>query len=602
MFRKSLYGFPLLFLLLSCAPPREDLEGPGELSLPELQDQPVAAYTLRWRDESGAELLPLRLLIESEGGQELLELAESEREIQLQLPQIELRLTLFRDRDDDAHFDACPFPAEPSHMEQADNFDNLFAQLKLQPRPGGEAELLLKRRLCGPGDLETGLSGVLQLPEEAPSAPLLLSLTPQEESDLQPFLIPLFPQGIQGVVPFELTELLPGAYQLNFFLDEDGDGLPSACGGELGGADRYFASLGSFEIRSGLIRALPEPLKLEPLLDCDETFTGIQGEIQAPVGDEGQLYISLSSQGEASEQLLALGERLPRRFTLTGLQEGRWSLLLWLDRDGDARFSPCDGLQAGLDRAYLYRELELLPGELLDVGILNLESRNCPGILTGLQGQLLAERELGPEGSGRPVRIALYPEEEGEARNLLLFENHWELAENTPFTQVGEVSPGAYWARIYLDTDRDGRFLSCETAAFKDRSSTELFFLEIVEGEMSDIGAWRLPSSSCSVPRAEVLPIFDLEAINILPPSLRFYIEERGGWSDDRALSEERRLILAPGDFRIIAYLEAGSIWESWSCDREGPEQPIAEIGLSLSEEQVQIEMPISFSHCLGSP
>jgi hypothetical protein len=178
-------------------------------------------------------------------------------------------------------------------------------------------------------------------------------------------------------------------------------------------------------------------------------------------------------------------------------------------------------------------------------------------------------------GSGRPVRLELYPgDEHGERRSVPLFDSHTQLARMADadgfvrFTAAPGLPPGHYRARLYLDTDRDGTYASCRDAAFADRASSGLFPLEVRAGELIELGDHEIASEGCPVPVVAVEPTIELaEEVPGAEGDLWLRMVEAGGWSRDVRLRGRTTLLdlpfaaprlgeLAPGVWRLTAWLD----------------------------------------------
>jgi hypothetical protein len=283
---------------------------------------------------------------------------------------------------------------------------------------------------------------------------------------------------------------------------------------------------------------------------------------------------------------------------VSGLPEGEWRLAVWLDRDDDDQFGPCGGLRAGLDTVYVQVDVEVSEGALTDLGELTLIEGECePGEVTGVRGSLRAPRSPGSVGSGRPIRLELYPVAEGaERRSLLLFENHRSVdPQGMPFVAI-DVPPGTYRGQIYLDTDRDGDFTSCLDAPFADRASTEIFPVEVGDDGLTDLGDFEPQLLDCEVPDTAVTPTVlghALEGIDAAGP-LRLWIVEAGGWQQDRQLDRRfdpegvamapARISLAPGAYHIVAYLDLDDDAQYGTCEDAGADVFSAEVEIVLDD------------------
>lgn len=524
----------------------------------------------------------------------------------------EYRVVAFHDRGGDDVFDGCPFPHEPGHTTGADAFDNVHGVYE-GPVDEAAIEVRVERHICGPGDLATGLRGRVVPPEGAhlEGVAIHLLLTPlsrrmatdEPEPMRSPLQVPLLPQGLTDAVDFELGQLVPGDYALTLFADEDGDGKPTPCGPGIGGGDRHLATVMRFEVVAGERRPLEADLRLETPEGCPDTLTGVRGELRldnvlvAAMADDPSLTEPLGVLAgpvrlalfDAADATVATMELLPgldakaRAFTVSGLPPGEWRIALWLDRDDDGQFGPCGGLPAGLDTVYVQSDVEIRDGALSDLDELVLAEGECePGLITGLRGRVRAPTEGGSVGSGRPVRLELYPVADGaERRSVLLFENHGALPDEPASFVAVDVPPGEYRGRVYVDTDRDGDFTSCADAPFADRATTEVFTVQVGVDGLTDVGALDPVLLGCEVPDAAVTPrilgdaLAELDAVG----PLRLWIEEAGGWHQDRQLDRRfdaqsaamapPRISLAPGDYRLVAYLDLDDDARYGACGDE---------------------------------
>lgn len=567
------------------------------------------------------------------------------------------RVRVYLDRDADAVFDGCPFPPSAEDTERADDYDNVFgvSEAVFGGRGGGPVRVRVERHICGPGDPATGLRGEVGPPEgeDLEGSPVILELVPLVDREMQvhspqtadldsapdvraTLRIPLFPAGLATVRPFDIGELLPGRYRLTIFADADGDRLPSPCGSGVGGGDRHLVRLEPVEIVAGERRPLEPAIRLESLPDCPAELTGVRGRLDLSPGlrtllDEGEpdpmadagavlagevrLALMQPTDGgtvlDGVRVLPALEARaLPHPFTVSGLPPGTWRLVLYLDRDGDGRFGPCGGLDGGFDMVYAVRDgVTIRERRLSDLGAVALErAGDCDPEAAGLRGYLNVDVEAGAVGSGRPVRLELYPGDEGgERRSLVLFENHRTLRDLAdedgfaPFTATPGIPPGPYQARIYVDTDRDGTFASCLDAPFADRAATPLFPLTIEPGRLVDVGRHAVATlEGCPVPDVRVEPTIALaEGVApgaFEPGALRLHLVEQGGFSDDRRLlgrvdgSElpyEADPVdeMAPGIWRLTAYVDRDGDGALTPCGEAEPDPVAGEVEIVLDEE-----------------
>lgn len=559
------------------------------------------------------------------------------------LPAGGYEITVFFDRDDDDQHDGCPWPPAPSHPSIADQLDNLYARGTAQIGGEGAAlDLILERHICGPGEEATGLTGTLTPPEgvslEAPVGLYLVPLPSEEAapvggtaedgiptSDSSALYIPLFPRGLASGQRFSIGQLLPGRYRLTAFEDTDLDGQPTPCGDGVGGGDRHVTTLDEIVISPGQRLSLGPALTLSAADGCPDQLTGLAGSValnamlqqaleeeQMARSAELDLYTALRSSEVRLALLNAAGapvldvdlfdrlgdQPLPRPFTVTGLPEGVWRLVIYLDADRDGLFSPCGGLSSGLDRIYVQLDrAQIIEGEITELDEIALAMPDdCPTTARGITGQLIFDREEGAVGSGRPIRLELIPQGgAGERRNLLIFENHQTVLQTAQpvedtggyrFTVAGDLPAGQYQARFYIDTNWDGVYSSCLVNRFGDRASAAYpEIVEITEGEISDLGVIHVArevgpqGEICQVPRFEIQPSlrWDLERFEPFEATaLRVYIQELGGWQADLQLAPDLSALtfpwspsglrepqaaepgLAPGIYTLTFYVDQG--------------------------------------------
>lgn len=564
----------------------------------------------------------LRLLMEEENTDQTVDrwLADDVQEwplvIELEsLPPGPIRLTVYRDRDENESYDPCPFPPDPKDPEIADTIDNISGEVLVRSAAQREAVIELRRSICGPGEPSTGIAGELTFPPVAdmdPEVPIIAELIPVGEDEQgkgegpMGLRIPLFPHGVahwDEPVSFSIGELLPGQYRLVVFTDDDGDGQPSPCGPNLGGGDRLVGALDAIEITRGEVTTLAEAIVLMAK-ECPRIETGVTGvlsideqyaemaadpQLDAPLGALRGPVIATVTRVDGSEETVSwrimesIWDRpLPHMFTLTGLSSGVWQLRVFLDRDEDGRYTPCEGLGAGLDAVHaLVEEVEILAGELVDVGELRLGVERCADEMpTGVSGRILLETEEGAVGSGRPVRLDLYPDDDrNEQVSVQLVENHWEADGEAAFSHT--VAPGRYRALVYVDSNRDGEFTDCMSAPFGDRAVSMAIPLNVLPGQLVDLGELPVSTIGCPIPETEVRPIL---AIPIRGPGLTFddlriHLVEDGGWMQEMPVIAQGgigRVVLpamrlAPGQYRMTATLMNVRPMPPVGCERPVP-------------------------------
>lgn len=531
------------------------------------------------------------------------------------------RVTVYYDRAGDGALDDCPFPPSPADTADPDRYDNLQGAVRVRVEDGGEATVALERRICGPGERNTGITGAVRAPAGVTldDQPVLLLLDPVVPEQVAAdagvvfaparVIVPLFPAGFAAVGHFEIGELVPGTYRMTFFADGDRDGQPTPCGAGVGGGDRYAVTVPApITVVAGQRVALPVDPVLVADPGCADALTGVRFSVELADGSvpEGPLRMALSSE-EGGEPIvmtrLADGWAGPRAFTVSGLPAGYWRLLVWLDRDDDGAFLPCGGIAAGLDRVYAIGEVRIRDGEITTVGEpLQLVATGCDEVeMTQLTGVLWLPAEEGPVGSGRPVRLELLPvDDTGERRSILLFDNHRQVpAAPAPFAR-GVVAPtGRYVVRIYLDSDGDGGLTPCTEDPYGDRAAAPEFVVVLGDEPVVDLGERSLPDLGCEVPPASLRPRIRVapglveQVLGDVP--LRVRIEEWGGWTSDRPLTrpdaltdagfEAPAIRLAPGQFSVTVYFDSDHD-EAFSGCRDRETDPLfARVDLALTAE-----------------
>lgn len=545
-------------------------------------------------------------------------------------------LRVFQDRDGDGRWTGCPFPPRPEHVQAADSWDNIFGEVDARVFRGGAAEVRLDRRICGPGQPETGVRGTIQTVDGGllDGAPIYMRV---ESLDVQPDLnlgdgerapnqagltVPLLPGGLDATGAFAVGELLPGAHRLTFFVDGDGDLTPSPCTEQgLGGADRFVQVLESVQIVAGQRVAL-EPIVLAPRV-CPEVLTGISGSLRlsadleaaaaqdpeavAPWGVlDGTIRVGLFDDlGLRASTRIAASIRArtqPIPFTVTGVSPGRWRVVAWLDRDEDQRFSPCNAL-SGAEVVWASLVDVEIGEDVTPLGELELRASGCPP-LSGVYGTLTAQWEQGSAGSGRPVRVDLVGlDEGGERRSLPLFENHRELpvpdvGGQAPFAITGELNPGRYEATFYLDTDRDGVFESCRETPYGDRAAAQPIEIEVVDGQMLPVGdetTIELSTLDCLEQFTSIRPIVRLDELSerqrAASGALRMQLTERGGWGIDSQMVllfsgiegdvfESAQVRVAPGEYNVTVYADTSGDERFGACGDSAEDRVLARVDL----------------------
>jgi hypothetical protein len=613
---------------------------------------PAAGFTLSlaWADQDAVwPHAPLRLAFETPEGEVVRteDLGDAppksafERQVTAPAPG-RWRLRVYYDRDRDGVFAGCPYPPSPDDAERADRLDNVYGVVERVIDGAKVVTVELSRHVCGPGAPDTGYRGEVDPPAEANLAgvPVWVELDPTpmiraerfapqgadagaEPPAAGPLRIPLFPTGITGAAKFELGELLPGPYHATFYADEDGDGLPSACGAGVGGGDRFVASLDPPEVAAGQLASVGA-LHLTRAPGCPDALTGVKGRFDLPpalaadrklAAGAVRLAVVNPADGamviDSAEILPGVDARpLPHPFTVTGLPAGTWRLALYLDRDEDGLFGPCGGLAGGIDVVYALRDaVEVRDGYVTDLGDVELSrASECEPDAGALRGRVRLPSEPGAVGSGRPVRVDFYPgDEAGERRSVLVFENHVQIAAMADpdgyvrFTATPGIPPGHYQARIYLDTDRDGTYASCRDAPFADRASSPLFPVEVGPGGLIDVGDHDVALEGCPVPDVQLAPIVGvadgahLDGVG----ELRLELVEAGGWRHDIRLRGRVDLAdlpgapyaappldeLAPGVWHLTAYLDTQADMRFGACDDAAPDAVAGSVEVTLDQD-----------------
>ncbi len=530
----------------------------------------------------------------------------------------EYDVTVWLDRDGNGTLNGCPFPPQLKDAARPDAYENLVGMSKEVLGRGLERtlEIAVDRRTCGPGDAATGLSGTLDLPA-ALGGPLLLHLAPSARCDGTlrtdiPALtvgLPAVPEG--GRRDFSLGELLPGCFDLSFFADADADGLPTACTAVPGGGDRAVVRVLGFQLPAESRVALEADVRLVNAARCPSTLLGLHGTVS--FGDALQAALAggevgidvLAAPARISLTYLPTGDhqdwalpfaQVPATgsvpFTLTGLTPGPWDMTVYLDGDADRIFTPCGGLNGGVDAIFEQRlSLDVQPDGLTELGDVRLQ-RSAACAETGTELRLRPEIELedGPVGSGRPLRLELVPvDAAGERRSVLLFENHRALdarptGADGAWHMAIQAHPGTYQARIFVDTNRDGVFSSCEQDPFADRGTAEPVTVAVTGDGTLDFQDVVVRRLDCPVPDVAIGPTF-VPPVDLPAPAgqfLRFEIAEAGGWMQSYPLRqpvgsealpyEQAPIKLAPGNFELRAWLDGRADGAYDGCDGLRPE------------------------------
>ena len=541
-------------------------------------------------------------------------------------------MQVFVDEDADSVFDACPFPPRAIDTEQVDGIDRFSGEATLRVVPGGTGRVLVEQRICGPGAIATGVRGtVATLDGASVPGPIMLHLAPQPTvgdigAPVLPLRVLLHPDALSDPLEFSIGELPPGQYAVTAFADRDGDATPSPCepadSTQVGGGDVYLAGVRFVTIEAGARANLGDPFVLSPRT-CPEVLTGLTGTVtlppdlpadpdfDGPLGPvSGALRLawfpSINAEAVANTAILnSIDARpLPHAFTVTGVPTGVWRMVAWIDRDRDGSFTPCGGL-AGIDATWAQVEdVQVVDGEIRDLAPIVLQRNPCDAAAeTGLTGTLTVDVEPGAVGSGRPVRAELIPLNGDPPRSLQLADNHTALPPDGRFIASG-IPAGRYDVVVYVDTDRDGRLISCRQAEYADRAIARRDAVTVEAGRITALGEVVVQSEGCPVPRAELRPQFDFS--DRIPPEivadLRFNIRERGGWEMERRLRTRvspsvgtlftESLDLAPGDFRLTAWLDTVNNGVFDDCDAEDHDLVVARLDLSL-DENAAVRSPV---------
>lgn len=556
-------------------------------------------------------------------------------------------VTVFLDRNENGALDGCPFPPQLGDAARADTFENLVGQVEVALADTDEVELEVPvdRRTCGPGDAATGLTGTLELPEALGGA-LFARFTqstacgPASTEVRPPLTVSLGGEAGRGRLDFSLGELLPGCFDVDFFADTDADAHPTACDAVPAGGDRGVLRLNAVEITEGERRALPAPVMLAPA-DCPEALTGLRGAVGlgkallqsasngeiAPEMLQAHPRIALTAldSGETQDWPLAL-ETVPAEvaapFVIAGLAPGRYDAAVYLDGDADQVFSPCGGLNGGVDAIFEQRmAVEVVAEGLTDLGEVRLQrSPACAETDTEIRIRPDIELEEGPVGSGRPVRLELTPvDAQGERRSVLLFENHRDL-DSRPAGADGawhvavQVRPGRYQARLFVDTDRNGVYAPCTEDAFQDRQTAMPVEVVFGEGPMVDLDAVAVPALGCVVPDAAIGPEFVLApGVEATPPLfLRFEISEAGGWMEAFPRREpvpveslpyvQPPVKLAPGSYTLRAWLDPAADGLFDPCDAVAPDAWSGTTTFTLDAQTPAVRPRVELANACAAP
>jgi len=531
------------------------------------------------------------------------------------------------DRDGDARFEGCPFPPDVEAAIDPGRFENISAARE-GVVPGAPVTLTLSRRLCGPGRLETGLGGQLEVDAPVtqgvyfaflPSAACGASAAPGAAA----FTVVGFPVGVSQSQAFRLGELLPGCFDVTAFADEDGNLRPSPCAAASRGGDYRVAELGAVALRAGETTALGAPVSLVADPRCEAALTGermrlglASGALEgAPAGllapEQAPLRVRYVDALTGATDDLDVARRLTRDghltdLTVTGVAPGRYRRTVYLDLDLDGQLTTCGGLSTGADAfTHIADDVTIEAGSVRDAGELRLSrAEDCDDRRTRLTGALDLPVEAGALGSGRPLRVELIPTgAEGEPRGLLVATQHAlagvPLGEGgrrrVDFSRLEALASGDYLARAFVDFDRDGVARTCDVEAFGDRvvgAATRVRVPPRAPGEAAapiELGLWTLDALDCEVPRVTLRPQLSLapgaappsEVLGAAPLYAHLRLVEDGGWSVPAGAAALAApfpptlpaLALTPGRYRVVAWLEAEPSPQNEPCVRgEAPE------------------------------
>ena len=213
-----------------------------------------------------------------------LELYESSYELRFYLKRGELNLTSHAGSPEET---VCPIPISPRSPLIAQDVDPSFGRWRGVIQRDQTLEVNLTSQTCGPGDLNTQLSGTLSLPSALSTTAqdrLMLHLKP-ESLDIEdegrnlpsrsitfPLAPHLRPLDEIGVFSFSLNQIPEGTFSVQVFVDSDGDYLPTPCDLELRrGGDRWVAVHDNplRKITRGEREFMSTPWILNPVSTCD---------------------------------------------------------------------------------------------------------------------------------------------------------------------------------------------------------------------------------------------------------------------------------------------------------------------------------------------
>jgi len=529
------------------------------------------------------------------------------------------QVTAYLDANNDGTLNDCPFPPAILDTEAADDFDNIQGEATFSFPIQRQPKITLHRHICGPGQIETGLQGRMEgLSDiESVSIKALIEKVPEPQvTDELPLRVSLLPYPMEDPTTFgfSIGELLPGNYSITIFMDNDEDNSPTPCSSRGGGADRGLASASNVVVQDGQRVIIEEPFVFTDL-ECPDELTGFTGEIRlGPTVNpltasanaltnevNGELWIQLvrSDGSETPTQLKILptikGRPNPLRYTVTGLEPGLWNITAFLDRDDSNDFSPCNVVSGGLDVITGRLEsIRVREKAITDVDTVDLNALECGDeSLSGIRGEITVERESGPLGSGRPILMRIYGEEEQIQQTLFLFENHSRVSGN--FDRfVQKLSPGSYTADIFVDTNSNGVYEPCTEDIYGDRYRSERIPIELTAGSLLDLGRIDLsPRNECSSAEQNInlALTIDPEVVPERPNALNIWVRESGGWGMTSSIEswtemENEWIVqygrLPPGRYTFSVYSDDDGNGSLTTCNVENPDRYFAEFELSL--------------------
>ena len=389
-------------------------------------------------------------------------------------------------------------------------------------------ELKMTRQSCGPGDKETVLTGSIFLPtniSEVAQKRLMVHLAPDQETaetrtalsfPLKRFIWSnsLDPRSIN----FYLNQIPQGSFEVTFFIDSDGDALPTPCDQALQrGGDQWISEKQTFTFEQGKVVNNNEPIRLAYVEQCQDLLTRLGDSVNNNEGNAVSLnqtaiflgQIKLNSELRTALRLSSTktlwfsnSQRPlpPYRFVngkkLLTLQEalisdGRFSIhldhqdmidqneiVIWIDEGNDQTLTPCnDTADRGVDLWWWTgSRIQLSP--LLDIeferppplNYLNI-SRRCdaPQALLELNIQL---NFTWPDLSSKRPLILVYEEiVSAQIQETVLRDISEEDLTDTLVIKQRFI-PGSYLLSAYIDQDLDGQFIGCSESFLGDRVST----------------------------------------------------------------------------------------------------------------------------------